>query len=69
MTELKLINLLDIINSDTKISLYLGNQRLCLGVPVYCFPDKYDLYEYHGYEVEEIKAINEGKMRVYLKIK
>lgn len=61
-----LINLLNIINSDTKIILYLGGKRIGI-CQVYDFPSRHNLNEYYGNIVEEVKPIGNLKLEVYLK--
>lgn len=61
-----LINLLNIINSDTKIILYFEGERIGI-CQVYDFPSRHNLNEYYGNIVEEIKPIGNLKLEVYLK--
>lgn len=61
-----LINLLDIVNSNTNIILYLEGKRI--GICHVCdFPSRHNLNEYYGNIVEEVKSIGNLKLEIYLK--
>ena len=61
-----LINLLDIVNSDTKIILYFEGKRIGI-CQVYDFPSRHNLNEYYENIVKEVKPIGNLKLEVYLK--
>ena len=61
-----LTNLLDIVNSDTNIILYLEGKRIGM-CQVYDFPSRHNLNECYGNIVEEVKPIGNLKLEVYLK--
>lgn len=61
-----LTNLLDVLNSDTKVILYVEGKRVGMCC-VYDFPSRHNLNEYYGNEVEEVKPIGDLKVAVYLK--
>lgn len=61
-----LINLLNIINSDTKIILYFEGEQVGICC-VYDFESRHEFNSYYGHIVKEVKPIGNLKLEIYLK--
>ena len=64
---MNLIGILDYINLESLITLYLNNNLVAMDVPIFSFPDRHDINIYSNNEVLEIKAISKDRFAVYLK--
>lgn len=60
-------DIIDLIDHYTDIKLYLDGQMIDEKFRSYNFPDRYDLHDYINCEVEEIRAIGQSQMVLYLK--
>lgn len=66
MKNITLNQLIDCIDCDTEVALYIGHTKLCDSLRVYDFPARHDANEYYGNKVDYFKATESGKMDIYL---
>lgn len=66
--KLTLTDVLDYFDSLTKVKLYVNQKEVKNGTEnIYSYPDRHDLNQFYGCEVEEMKPIGEKLIEIYVK--
>lgn len=60
-------DIIDLIDHYTDIKLYIDGQLMEEKFRSYSFPDRYDLHDYLNCEIEEIRAVGQSQIAIYLK--
>lgn len=66
MEKITFSSIVNVIDDYTDITLYVGGKMVEEKFRSYSFPDRFDLHDYYSYKVEEVQAIGERKIAVYL---
>lgn len=66
--KLTLTEVLDYFDSLTKVKLYVNRKEVKNGTEnIYSYPDRHDLNQFYGCEIEEIKPIGDKLIEIYIK--
>ena len=67
MDKMTFRDILKFMADTTEITLYVNSREIPEGSKIYSLPDRHDLNQFYGCEVEEIKPTGEGKVEIYVK--